>query len=63
MCLSNVYKNKVSLDNLIMKNVMNVEIKEEKIVLTDLMERKIVVEGSLQKADLIENYILIKSEE
>lgn len=63
MCLSIAYKNKVSPDNVIMKNVMSFETQNNLVTLTDLMERKISLVGKIEKADLIENYILIKTEQ
>lgn len=60
MCLSTAYKNSVSEDNVIMKNVMSFEYVNGLIVLTDLMERKVSIRAHLEKADLVENYILLK---
>ncbi len=63
MCLSIAYKNKISPENVLMKNVMSFEYVNGVITLTDLMERKLSVLGTLEKADLIDNYILIKTNE
>ena len=38
MCLSTVYKNKMSPEDIVMKNVMRVECKDGCVILTDLME-------------------------
>ncbi len=39
MCLSTVYKNTRTPENLVMNNVMKIECKDGCILLTDLMER------------------------
>ena len=51
MCLSTVYKNKLSPETIVMKNVMKVECREGMVILTDLMERQVAVEGQLQEAN------------
>lgn len=62
MCLSTVYLNDMTEQQILAKNVMLIECEGNSIILTDLMERKTVVEGSLMKADLTEGYVVIKSE-
>lgn len=63
MCLSIAYKNKVSPENVIMKNVMSFECQNGEITFVDLMERTLKVKGELEKADMVNNYILIKTSE
>ena len=60
MCLSTVYRNSVTPDEIIMKNVMTIEQKDGVILLTDLMERQVAVEGTLEKANLVDGYVVIK---
>ncbi len=60
MCLSTVYRNSVTPDEIIMKNVMAIEQKDGVILLTDLMERQVAVEGTLEKANLVDGYVVIK---
>lgn len=60
MCLSTVYRNSVTPDEIIMKNVMTIEQKDGAILLTDLMERQVAVEGTLEKANLVDGYVVIK---
>ena len=60
MCLSTVYSNSVTPDEIIMKNVMTIEQKDGVILLTDLMERQVAVEGTLEKANLVDGYVVIK---
>ena len=43
-----------------MKNVMTIECKDGVILLTDLMERQVAVEGTLEKANLVDGYVVIK---
>ena len=59
MCLSTVYREKLSPDNIIMKNVQTIECKGSSIILTDLMDRQIVLKGELVKASLTEGFALV----
>ncbi len=63
MCLSIAYKNKISPENVIMKNVMSFECLNGEITFIDLMERTLKIKGTLEKADMVNNYILIKTSE
>ena len=60
MCLSTVYRNKIAPEAVVMKNVMSIECKDGTIILTDLMERQVAVEGTLEKANLVEGFVVIK---
>lgn len=59
MCLSNVYKNEVKDENLLARNVADVRVQDGKIILTDLMGIRKEFDASIQKVDLMENYIVI----
>ena len=61
MCLSTAYKNEISEQTAIMNNVMTVECSGGKVILTDLMGRQCVVEGSLIKASLTDGYVILKA--
>ena len=60
LCLSTVYRNTLTPDAVVMKNVMTIESKDGVIVLTDLMERQVAIEGTLEKANLVDGYVVIK---
>ena len=60
MCLSTVYKNKMTPETVAMKNVMTIECKEGYVILTDLMERQMAIEGTLEKANLVDGYVIVK---
>ena len=60
MCLSTVYRNTLTPDAVVMNNVMTIESKDGVIVLTDLMERQVAIEGTLEKANLVDGYVVIK---
>ena len=60
MCLSTVYKNTMTPDAVVLRNVMKIENKDGVIVLTDLMERQVANEGTLELANLEERYVLVK---
>ena len=60
MCLSTVYKNKKVPENILMNNVMRIECKDGLVVLTDLMERQVAIEGTLQEANLVDGYVIVR---
>lgn len=60
MCLSTVYKDKLEPASILMRNVMTIECRDGKVILTDLMERQMEVEGTLEKANLVDGYVIIK---
>ena len=60
MCLSTVYKNEVSDANMLARNIADVRIENGKILFTDLMGIRTVVDGTLEKVDLMDNYIIVK---
>ena len=61
MCLSTVYKNDRKEENVVMKNVMRLECKDGCVILTDLMERTVAVQGFLESANLVEGFVIIKT--
>ena len=63
MCLSTVYKNQMTPEAVVMRNVMTIECKDGLVVLTDLMERQCFVEGTLEKANLVDGYVIVKAAE
>ena len=60
MCLSTVYKNTMAPETIVMKNVMRIECKDGCVILTDLMERQVAVEGTLQEANLVDGFVIVK---
>ena len=60
MCLSTVYKNEKTTDNIVMKNVMAIECKDGCVILTDLMERTVAIEGQLLSANLVDGFVIVK---
>ena len=60
MCLSTVYKNNRAPETVLMKNVMSIECRDGMVILTDLMERQMAVEGTLEKANLVDGYVIVK---
>ncbi len=62
MCLSTVYKNEKTLDNVVMKNVMRLECKDGMVVITDLMERQVAIQGRLAEANLVDGIVLVVEE-
>ena len=60
MCLSTVYKNTMTPETVVMKNVMKIECKDGCVLLTDLMERTVVIEGTLESANLVDGFVIVK---
>ena len=60
MCLSTVYKNKMEPETVIMRNVMRIECKDGCVILTDLMDRQVAIEGQLEEANLVDGFVIVK---
>ena len=60
MCLSTVYKNELDPEFIAMRNVMTIECRGNQVILTDLMERQMVLEGQLEKANLVDGYAVVR---
>jgi len=60
MCLSTVYKNTKSPETVVMKNVMSLQCKDGLVILTDLMERTVAIEGTLESANLVDGFVIVK---
>jgi len=60
MCLSTIYKNELVPENMIMRNVMRIECKDGCVILTDLMERQVAIEGTLEMANLVDGLAIVK---
>ena len=60
MCLSTVYKNTMAPETVVMKNVMRIDCKDGCVILTDLMERSVSIEGTLETANLVDGFVVVK---
>ena len=60
MCLSTVYKNTEDPENVLMSNVTRIELRDNKVIITDLMEREQVIDGDLLFVDLLGAKAIIK---
>ena len=63
MCLSTVYKNTMTPDAIAMRNVMSIECKDGQVILTDLMERQIAIRGVLERANLVDGFVIVRETE
>lgn len=63
MCLSTVYRGAVGEDNLLLANVQRIECHDGAIVLTDILERQMTVEGEVEMADLVGGKVVIAPKE
>ena len=61
MCLSTVYKNQMTQDAVIMKNVMRIDCRDGVVILTDLMDRTVEIEGRLEQANLVDGFVIVKT--
>ena len=60
MCLSTIYKNELVPENMVMRNVMRIECKDGMVILTDLMERQVAIEGTLEMANLVDGVAVVR---
>ena len=60
MCLSTVYKNTMTPETIAMRNVMSIECRDGFVILTDLMERQMAIEGELEKANLVDGFVIVR---
>lgn len=60
MCLSTVYKNKMEEAAIVMKNVMRIDCNDGQVILTDLMDRQVAIEGYLVQANLVDGFVIVK---
>lgn len=60
MCLSTVYKNEMAPEAIVMKNVMRIDCKDGCVILTDLMDRQVAIEGELIQANLVDGFVIVK---
>lgn len=63
MCLSTAYKNNVDENKVLVKNVTSIRVEKDEVILVDLMEREFRIKGKLEKVDLLENFVVVKSED
>ena len=61
MCLSTVYKDTKEPASVLMKNVTSIECRDGKVIVTDLMERQLEIEGTLERAELVDGFVIIRS--
>ena len=60
MCLSTVYKTSQKPENIVLTNVQRIEDKGGTILLTNIMEQQVAVEGRIAVADLVNGYVVIE---
>ena len=60
MCLSTVYKNEMVPEAIVMKNVMRIDCKDGCVILTDLMDRQVAIEGYLVQANLVDGFVIVQ---
>ena len=60
MCLSTVYKNAKTEENIVMRNVMAITCEEDTVILTDLMERTVAIQGKLLSANLVDGFVIVQ---
>ena len=63
MCLSTVYKNTMAPETIVMKNVMRTDCKDGCVILTDLMERTVSIPGTLETANLVDGFVVVREAE
>ena len=46
--------------SIVMKNVTSIRCQENAVILTDLMERTVAIEGVLESANLVDGFVIVK---
>lgn len=60
MCLSTVYKESQTPENLVLNNVQRIEDRNGTIVLTNIMDQQVAVEGRILMADLVGGVVILE---
>ena len=60
MCLSTVYKSEKAPQNILMSNVQKIDLQDGQILLTDLMDREMVIVGTLISVDLVGGVAIVQ---
>lgn len=61
MCLSTVYKNTQTEDQILCRFVSKIVARDGQLILTDVMGMEVTVEGSLLSADLAEGVVVVQT--
>ena len=62
MCLSTVYKGEKAPQNIVKSNVQRIDLQDGQILLTDLMDREMVVMGKLLSVDLVGGTAIVQED-
>ena len=62
MCLSDVYISSRNDGNLLLRNIADIKIEGDILVMTDIMGIPRQLKATVKKVDLIDNYIIIDME-
>ena len=60
MCLSTVYKGEKTPQNMVMSNVQRIDVQDGQLLLTDLMDREMVIVGKLLSVDLVGGVAIVQ---
>ena len=60
MCLSTIYRDAVTEQNILMKNVKEIACHDGMVVLTDLLDRQMALQGELFMASMVAGYAVVK---
>ena len=63
MCLSTVYALRGQEKSLVAKNVASVKAQDGKLIFTDIMGIPTVVDGAIERIDLMDNFIWVRQHE
>ena len=50
-------------ETIVMRNVMAIECKDGQVILTDLMERQVIIQGVLESANLVDGFVIVRETE
>lgn len=62
MCLSTVYKGEKNPRNIVMSNVQRIDLQDGQVLLSDLMDREMVIVGKLLSVDLVGGVAIVQED-
>lgn len=61
MCLATAMVNKSGSETVLAKNISNIRVEGDSVVMTDILGEEFVVEGTLLSADLVNGVVKIQA--
>ncbi len=63
MCISTAYRNSALPENILLKNVRAFRVEGNSVILTNILEQELTINGMLASADLINGVVVIRCDQ